>query len=43
MSVTITLGVQVTLRYETEAGGHPTVSQTVIRPATNLDPITAPI
>ena len=42
VSVTIVIGEAVTFRYESEAGGHVTVSETTIRPATNLEPITAP-
>ena len=43
VTVTITLGEAVTFHYEAETAGHPTVSETTIRPATNLEPITAPI
>lgn len=43
VTVTITLGSAVTFHYESNAAGHKTVSQTTIRPSTNLDPIKAPI
>lgn len=42
VSVTITIGEAVTFRYEGEAGGHVTVSETSIRPTTDLAPIIAP-
>lgn len=43
VTVTITLGAAVTFRYEVDAGGHPTISETTIRPTTSTEPITAPI
>jgi hypothetical protein len=43
VTVTIVLGAALTFRYEVDAGGHPTVSETTIRPATSTDPIIAPI
>jgi hypothetical protein len=42
VTVTITLGTEVTFHYEAVTAGHPTVSETTIRPSTNLDPIKAP-
>ncbi len=42
VTVTITLGAAVTFRYQGEAGGHATVSETIIHPAANREPITAP-
>ncbi len=41
--VTITLGAAVTFRYEADASGHPTASETIIRPPVSQDPIVAPI
>lgn len=43
VTVAITLGEAVTFRYEADASGHATVSETTIRASTNLEPITAPI
>lgn len=42
VTVSITLGDVITFRYERETAGHATVSQTIIRAATNLEPISAP-
>lgn len=43
VTVTITLGSAVTFHYEADTAGHKTVSETTIRPTTNLAPIKAPI
>lgn len=43
VTVTITLGPAVNFQYQADAAGHATVSETTIRPAISLDPITAPI
>lgn len=44
ITVEITLdGSSVTFTYETATGGRPTVSTTTIGPATQLDPIVAPV
>jgi len=43
VTVTITLGAAVTFHYEATTGGHKTVSETTVRPSTNLAPIKAPI
>jgi hypothetical protein len=43
VTVTITLGAAVTFRYEADASGHPTTSETIIRPPVSQDPIVAPI
>lgn len=42
VSVRITLGEAVVFRYQGDASGHPTVSETTIRATANLEPITAP-
>lgn len=44
ITVEITLdGSSVTLTYQTETAGHPTVSRTTVGPSTQLDPIVPPI
>lgn len=43
VTVGITLGAAVTFRYQADASGHPTTSETIIRPAASEDPIVAPV